>query len=91
VTDCLCKDTDSCAVPVLSPSEAAELSSEEAPHPHPSLSRTSQPRIAEALGSPPPLPTKERTEQILDDFGILENEKAKLIVEGALGAIRSKL
>lgn len=84
------KDTDSCAVPVLSPSEAAELSSEEAPLPHPSLSRTYPRAIAEAPGHPL-LPTGEHTEEILDEFGIVASEKAKLIAEGALGVKRSKL
>lgn len=84
------KDTDSCAVPVLSPSEAAELSSEEAPLPHPRLSRTYPRNVAEAPGRPP-LPTGEHTEDILDEFGIVASEKAKLTAEGALGATRSKL
>jgi alpha-methylacyl-CoA racemase len=90
VTDSENKDTDSCAVPVLSPSEAAELSSEEAPFPHPSLSRTCPGRVAEALGHSP-LPTGKHTEEILDEFGIVASEKAELAAEGALGAKRSKL
>lgn len=90
VTDWCDKDTDSCAVPVLSPSEAAELSSEEAPLPHPSLSRTYPRKFAEALVRPP-LPTGEHTEEILDEFGIVAYEKAELIAAGALGIKESKL
>jgi len=91
VTDCQAKGTDSCAVPVLSPSEAGELSSAEVPLPHPSLSRTSQRRIAEAARRPPLLPTGEHTEEILDEFGIVASEKVALRAEGALGTERSKL
>ena len=90
MTDWWNKDTDACAVPVLSPSEAAELSSEEAPLPHPSLSRTSPRRVAEASNRPL-LPTGEHTGEILDEFGIVASEKATLKAEGALGAKRSKL
>lgn len=91
MTDPNRKDTDSCAVPVLSPSEAAELSSEEVPLPHPSLSRTSPRKIAERPGRPPLLPTGEHTEEILDEFGIVASEKAALVAEGALWTKRSKL
>jgi alpha-methylacyl-CoA racemase len=90
VTDWRNQDTDSCAVPVLSPSEAAELSSEEAPLPHPSLSRTCRRNSTEAPGRLP-LKTGQHTEEILDEFGIVASEKARLIAEGALGAQRSKL
>ena len=85
------KDTDSCAVPVLFPSEAAELSSEDVPLPQPSLSRTYPWKVAELSGRPLPLPTGEHTEEILDEFGIVAGEKAVLMAEGALGAKRSKL
>ena len=92
VTDCRNQGTDSCAVPVLSPSEAAELSSEETPLPQPSLSRTYPWKIAEPSGRPPsPLLTGEHTEEILDEFGIVASEKAALIAEGVLGIKRSKL
>lgn len=84
------QDTDSCAVPVLAPSEAAELSSGEAPAPHPSLSRTYPRDVAAALGSSPP-PTGGHTEEILDEFGIVASERAELVAENALGAKRSRL
>ena len=90
MTDWRNKDTDSCAVPVLSPSEAAELSSEEAPLSHPSLSRTCRRKIAE-VPHRPPLQTGQHTEEILGEFGIVASEKAKLIAEGALGGPKSKL
>jgi len=86
------KDTDSCAVPVLSPSEAAELSSEEVPLPQPGLSRTSPQKAAKLSdGRPLFLPAGEDTEEILDEFGIVASEKATLMSEGALGNKRSKL
>ena len=91
MTDWRNKDTDSCAVPVLSPPEAAELSSEEVPLPQPSLSRTYPWKVAELSGRPPSLPTGEHTEEILDEFGIVASERAALIAEGALGTRRSKL
>jgi len=91
VTDLWNKDTDSCAVPVLSPSEAAELSSEEFPLPQPSLSRTYPWKVAELSGRPLSLSTGEHTEEILDEFGIVASEKAALMAEGALGPKRSKL
>jgi len=84
------QNTDSCAVPVLSPSEAAELSSEEASFRHPTLSRASVRKSAD-VPDRPPLPTGEHTEEILNEFGIGASEKARLIAEGALGAKRSKL
>ena len=91
VTDCRNQDTDSCAVPVLSPSEAAELSSE-VPLPHPSLSRTCPRKVAEPSNRPLSfLLTGEHTEEILDEFGIVASEKATLVAEGALGTKRSKL
>jgi crotonobetainyl-CoA:carnitine CoA-transferase CaiB-like acyl-CoA transferase len=64
--------------------------SEEAPLPHPSLSRTYPRKFAEALARPP-LPTGEHTEEILDEFGIAASERAELVAEGALGAKMSKL
>ena len=91
MTDCWNQDTDSCAVPVLSPSEAGELSSEEDPLPQPSLSRTYPRRAAEPSGRPSFHPTEDYTEEILDEFGIVASEKAALVVEGALRTKRSKL
>lgn len=91
MTDWQTKDTDSCAVPVLSPSEAAELSSEQVPLPQPSLSRTYPWKTAEPPGRPRHPPAGEHTEEILDEFGIVASEKAALVAEGALGAKRSKL
>ncbi|KAF9645095.1 CoA-transferase family III [Thelephora ganbajun] len=84
-------NTDSCAVPVLFPSEAAKLSSEEASLPQPSLSRTYPRKAAELTGRPPFLPTGQHTEEILDEFGIVASEKVVLMAEGALGTKRSKL
>jgi len=83
--------TDSCAVPVLLPSEAARLTSGEVPVPHPSLSRTYPWEAAERASRPLPLSTWEQTEGILDEFGIVASEKAALVAGGALGAKRSKL
>lgn len=91
VTDSRLKETDSCAVPVLLPSEAARLSSGEVPLPHPSLSRTYPWGVAEPSSRPPSVPTWEQTERILDEFGIVASEKAALVAEGALGVKRSKL
>jgi len=91
VTDMRNQDTDSCAVPVLSPTEAGELSSEEVPLPQPSLSRTYPWKAAELSGRPPLLPTGEHTEEILDEFGIVVSERVELMAEGALWAKWSKL
>ena len=91
VTDSWNQDTDSCAVPVLSPSEAGELSSEEDPLPQPSLSRTYPWKVAELAGRPPLPTTGEYTEEILKEFGIVASERAELMAEGALGTKRSKL
>ena len=91
MTDSRDQDTDSCVVPVLSPSEAGELSSEVVPLPQPSLSRTYPWKVAELSARPPLLLTGEHTEEILEEFGIVANEKAELMAEGALGTKRSKL
>ena len=91
MTDWRNKGTDSCAVPVLFPSEAAELSSEEVPLPQPSLSRTHPWKVAELSGRPLSLPAGEHTEEILDEFGIMASERAALMAEGAFGTKRSKL
>jgi len=91
MTDCWNQDTNSCAVPVLSPSEAGELSSEEVPLPHPSLSRTYPWGVSELSGRPPLLLTGEHTEEVLKEFGIVASEKEALMAGGALGTKRSKL
>lgn len=67
------------------------MSSAEPRVPHPSLSRTYRLRTVAESPSRLPLATGEHMEEILDEFGIVAGEKAKLIAEGALGVKRSKL
>jgi len=86
------EDLDACAVPVLSPHEAAIVASADAsPQPHPNLSRTP--------AKPPPtidatapaekywLCPGEHTDEILHQLGVSVEEKAQLLQDGALGAL----
>ncbi|KAG2133640.1 CoA-transferase family III [Suillus bovinus] len=75
--------TDACAVPVLSPAEAAQLHGSLYPMPHPEFSRT----------SPSSLPQNEiktldpgkHTADILRELGLSEKDMRQLVTEGALG------
>jgi len=78
--------TDSCALPVLSATEAAELASGPVPAPHPNLTRT----CPESLRSPLPdslqlsLSPGQHTDEILRELGITAVERRQLVSEGAL-------
>ncbi|KAH8101092.1 CoA-transferase family III [Cristinia sonorae] len=87
--------TDACAVPVLSPQEAAILASTSAsPNPHPTLSRTPARPLPEIQWTAPGeqycLTVGQHTEDILKELGVEGEERARLLREGALGVAEIK-
>ncbi|KAH9919352.1 CoA-transferase family III [Amylocystis lapponica] len=93
--------TDACAVPVLSPAEAAAIAQSTCtsasvllPNPHPDLSRT--PAVAVQGIAPDAVPRSlelksgRHTQDVLDELGMSEMEKQKLEHDGALGTANLK-
>lgn len=79
-------DSDACAVPVLTPTEAALMdpSGSARPAPHPHLSRT--PASSPQAGSPPTvLEPGTHNEAILIELGLSAGERDALVQAGALG------
>jgi alpha-methylacyl-CoA racemase len=74
--------TDACAVPVLSPAEAAQLYGSLYPIPHPEFSRTSPPPLQDGIKT---LDPGKHTADILRELGLSEEYIRQLITEGALG------
>jgi alpha-methylacyl-CoA racemase len=74
--------TDSCAVPVLSPDEAAQLHESPQPIPHPELSRTSLSPPQDKIKT---LEPGEHTTDILKELGLSQEEMRQLAIEGVLG------
>ncbi|KAH8118047.1 CoA-transferase family III domain-containing protein [Phellopilus nigrolimitatus] len=81
--------TDACAVPVLSPTEAAQAAGSTIPTPHPMLAGSSQ-RPSNSVGSGS-LNPGEHTKEILKEMDLPGDELAALVRSGALGNIRTKL
>ncbi|KAG9314913.1 CoA-transferase family III [Chiua virens] len=81
------QDSDACAVPVLTPAEAALIDPSDStrPVPHPQLARTpaSSPRGGSPLGSI--LEPGTHNEDILMELGFSTEERDKLVQAGALG------
>ncbi|KAI5115128.1 hypothetical protein M0805_009732, partial [Coniferiporia weirii] len=82
--------TDSCAVPVLSPAEAAGERGSPVPVRHPSLSQAApdQNLSRESSG---PLKPGQHTEEILKEMKISKDELTQLVASGALGKSSPKL
>jgi len=74
--------TDACAVPVLSPAEAAQLYGSLYPIPHPEFSRTSPPPLQDGITT---LDPGKHSADILRELGLSEEYIRQLITEGALG------
>lgn len=74
--------TDACAVPVLSPTEAAQLHGSLYPMPHPALSRTSPSPLQDEIKT---LNPGKHTADILRELGLSEEDMRQLVTEGALG------
>ncbi|KAG5642428.1 hypothetical protein DXG03_002802 [Asterophora parasitica] len=81
----LLKGTDACALPVLTPQEARSSASPELPFPptHPQISslsskRSSDPHVYH-------ISPGEHTWEILEELKLSENEKRRLVANGALG------
>ncbi|KAG1870633.1 CoA-transferase family III [Suillus subalutaceus] len=74
--------TDACAVPVLSPTEAAQLHGSPYPVPHPALSRTSPSPLQDEIKT---LDPGKHTADILRELGLSEEDMRQLVTEGALG------
>lgn len=74
--------TDACAVPVLSPTEAAQLHGSLHPMPHPELSRISPPSLQDEIKT---LNPGKHTVDILRELGLSEVDIRRLVAEGALG------
>lgn len=74
--------TDACAVPVLSPTEAAQLHGSLHPMPHPELSRMSPPPLQDEIKT---LNPGKHTVDILRELGLSEEDIRRLVAEGALG------
>ncbi|KAF8529909.1 CoA-transferase family III [Gautieria morchelliformis] len=87
---------DACAVPVLTPAEAAAHSTTHSPipHPHPSLSRTPAPASVPESAASQTLNTAfsvdpgTHTDEILRDLGVSHDEQQRLIEEGVIGNAR---
>lgn len=80
--------TDSCAVPVLSPAEAAATTSA-LPAPHPVLTRTpayALPTSWRSSEASTNLKPGQHTDVILTELGLNEDEKLKLASTGVLGS-----
>ncbi|KAF5375593.1 hypothetical protein D9757_008505 [Collybiopsis confluens] len=84
--------TDACAIPVLTPEEAKHLepSGQLYPSPHPKIASQSQqspsPQSNELL-----LLTGKHNEEILRELGLTNDECLKLIRDGAMEGVKSKL
>ncbi|KAF7790543.1 hypothetical protein EIP86_001499 [Pleurotus ostreatoroseus] len=87
-------DLDACAIPVLSPAEAAKQATASSsnqtsttPTPHPQLSRT--PARTEQMLSPTTfiLSPGQHTDQILEEIGVTTTERRQLTADGAFGRI----
>lgn len=74
--------TDACAVPVLSPTEAAQFHGSLHPIPHPELSRTSSSSLQDEIKI---LDPGKHTADILRELGLSEEDTRQLVTEGALG------
>ncbi|KAG0694798.1 CoA-transferase family III [Suillus ampliporus] len=74
--------TDACAVPVLSPTEAAELHGSLHPTPHPELSRAPSLHLQDEIKT---LDPGKHTTEILKELGLSEEEMRQLGIDGALG------
>ncbi|KAG1905304.1 CoA-transferase family III domain-containing protein [Suillus fuscotomentosus] len=74
--------TDACAVPVLSPTEAAQLHGSPYPVPHPELSRTSPSPLQDEIKI---LDPGKHSVDILRELGLSEEDMRQLVAEGALG------
>ncbi|KAG2140068.1 CoA-transferase family III [Suillus clintonianus] len=74
--------TDACAVPVLSPTEAAQLLGSLYPKPHPELSRTPPLLLQDEIQT---LDPGKHTADILKELGLSDEEMRQLVTEGALG------
>lgn len=74
--------TDACAVPVLSPTEAAQFHGSLHPMPHPELSRTSPSPLQDEIKA---LDPGKHTADILRELGLSEEDMRQLVTEGALG------
>ncbi|KAG1750182.1 CoA-transferase family III [Suillus lakei] len=74
--------TDACAVPVLSPTEAAQLHGSLHPMPHPELSRTPPSPLQDEIKT---LDPGKHTADILRELGLSEEDMRQLVTEGALG------
>lgn len=74
--------TDACAVPVLSPTEAAQFHGSLHPIPHPELSRTSSSPLQDEIKI---LDPGKHTADILRELRLSEEDMRQLITEGALG------
>ncbi|EJD06906.1 CoA-transferase family III [Fomitiporia mediterranea MF3/22] len=79
--------SDACAVPVLSPEEAAKAAGSPIPAPHPILSE-SQPAPPKEFTL---LKPGQHTEEILNELGISGTTLAELVRSGAIGKPTSKL
>lgn len=78
--------TDSCTVPMLTPSEAAlsSYNGNSVPSPHPFLSETPAPTPTEQST---PLRPGKHTQEILGEFGIGDEACRRLVKEGAIGGL----
>ncbi|KAH7915624.1 CoA-transferase family III [Hygrophoropsis aurantiaca] len=76
--------SDACAVPVLSPNEAAEITSSKSLQPtlHPELMRTRPSPHSQAIKL---LEPGQHTDDILTELGLSCGERRQLALEGALG------
>ncbi|KAG1733644.1 CoA-transferase family III [Suillus paluster] len=73
--------TDACAVPVLSPTEAAQFYGLH-PMPHPELSRTPPSHLRDEITT---LDPGKHTADILKELGLSEEKMRQLAIDGALG------
>src|SRR5882762_5602293 len=90
--------TDACVVPALSPTEASSLTTSSLPMPHPHLARTSPqslqsfPQTSTAMKKSLYLSPGRHTDDVLRELGVSEEERKRLIEDGALGAtVEAKL
>jgi len=81
---CASQGSDACAVPVLTPTEAASLDSSRShvPKPHPCVS----PETSSIAKVSPILLPGQHTQEVLTELGLSKMEQKKLARDGALGA-----